>query len=165
MKFGVSNRKANTGTIPTKLGIGRLRIGQALKNLDIFGEPLPTLNIEGKSHIYSLLGGICTLVTIFVVMIFAAVKFEQLITRHNPIMSSYERDLPLGEVMNLSERKFRIAFAVEDYQYPYKLKNDPNYVKWIFRLFGKKDNKIYDKILSHHLCTEEEYAEFHTIQT
>ena len=118
MKFGVSNRKANTGTIPTKLGIGRLRIGQALKNLDIFGEPLPTLNIEGKSHIYSLLGGICTLVIIFVVMIFAGVKFEQLITRHNPIMSSYERDLPLGEVMNLSERKFRIAFAVEDYQYP-----------------------------------------------
>ena len=148
----MTNKK--TGTRPTKplagLGTGRMRIGLALRKLDIFGEPLPTLNIEGKSHIYSIVGGFCTLVITIIVMIFAGVKFEQLITRHNPIMSSYEKDLPLGEVMNLSERKFKIALAVEDYHYPYKLKNDPNYVKWIFRLFGKKDNKLYDRILSHH---------------
>ena len=79
-------------------------------------------------------------------------------------MSSYEIDIDPGEVLNLSERKFRIAFAVEDYNQPIKLKNDPSYVKWVFRLYGKKDNKSYDKILSHHLCTEEEYAEFYTIR-
>ena len=45
--------------------------------------------------------------------------------------------------MNLNERKFRVAVSIEDYYGVIKLKDDPKYVKWIFRIYGKKNNKYY----------------------
>ena len=43
------------------------------------------------------------------------------------------------------------------------LKYDPKYVKWIFRMYGKKDNKQFEKMLDHHICTDEDYAKFSPI--
>ena len=65
--------------------------------------------------------------------------------------------------MNLSDRKFRMAFAVEQYFAPKILLNDPAYVKWRFHLWGKKEGVAYETFLQHHICTDEDYAEFHTI--
>ena len=67
--------------------------------------------------------------------------------------------------MNLGERNFRMAFAVEPYYAPYFLLNDPSYVKWLFHLWGKKDGVAYEKILPHHICTEEDYADFFPISS
>ena len=57
-----------------------------------------------------------------------------------------------------------IAFSVEDYYKPRNLKNDLEFVRWHFRLQGQKDGQRYEKILPHHLCTEEDYAEFDPIE-
>ena len=56
-------------------------------------------------------------------------------------MSSYYKEdyYANGEAVNLSERNFRMAISVEDYLEPIKQKNDPRYVKWQFRLWGKRD--------------------------
>ena len=44
-----------------------------------------------------------------------------------------------------------------------KLKIDPKYVKWIFRLYGKEDGKEYEKILPYRRCTDSDYSEFDEI--
>ena len=48
--------------------------------------------------------------------------------------------------------------------YPYEEKNDPKYVKMIVKLSGINYNGDYfEKIIPHHKCTEEEYAEFYPL--
>ena len=126
--------------------------------------PLPTFKLKGQEAVYSLGGGICTLLISMVVLSFALVKFQQLISHQNPNMSSYVKDVADDERLDLKQSNFRIAFAVENYYPPFFLKNDPTYVKWLFRLYGKKDNKSYEVVLPYHMCTEEDYAEFHPIE-
>ena len=69
-----------------------------------------------------------------------------------------------GEEINLSERNFRMAVTIEDFYSPSKQKNDKRYVKWLFRLVGKRDGVMYQHILKHHKCTDEDYKEFYPIQ-
>ena len=45
--------------------------------------------------------------------------------------------------LNLNEEKFRIAVTIEDYYPPIALKNDPKYVKWFFRLVGKRKGEAF----------------------
>ena len=73
------------------------------------------------------------------ILIFGSIKFEHLISKYNPQMSSYLEDVPENEKFTINEKGFRIAIAIEDYYEPKQLKNDPRYVKWLFRLWGKKD--------------------------
>ena len=65
--------------------------------------------------------------------------------------------------MNLNDRNFRVAVAFDGYL-DRELKADPRYVKWIFRVAYKKDDVMYETILPHHMCTEEDYAEFYPIE-
>ena len=62
----------------------------------------------------------------------------------------------------MNERDFRIAFSFEGYL-DEVLKVDPRYVKWIFRIWGAKNNEKYERILPYHKCTPEDYAEFYPI--
>ena len=66
--------------------------------------------------------------------------------------------------MDLKEEGFRIAFSIEDYYAPRKLKNDPKFTKWLIRAYGMKDGEFYEEKLEYHICTDEDYAEFYPIQ-
>ena len=125
---------------------------------------MPNFNIKGSDSVNSRLGGLCTLVLTVVTLAFAVVKFEQMWKHHNPIMSTYEKDIDPDTVVNLTEDKFRIAFSVADYKKPKNLKNDPEFVRWHFRLKGEKDGEGYEKVLPYRKCTEEDYAEFYPIE-
>ena len=57
----------------------------------------------------------------------------------------------------MNERNVRIAFAFEGYR-DLELKDNPRYVRWIFRVYSKVKGVEKERILSHHKCTEEEYA-------
>ena len=63
---------------------------------------------------------------------------------------------------DLVENDFKIAFAIQGFQTK-DLKDDPRYVKWIFRIYGKKDEVEYEEILPYHKCTESDYAQFYPI--
>ena len=69
-----------------------------------------------------------------------------------------------GIPLNLSEKKFRIAFTVESYLSPLKQKRDPRFVKYLFRLYGKRKNVYYDRVLTYHNCTDEDYKEFYPVK-
>ena len=98
------------------------------------------------------------------VLLYATVKFIQLKQLANPVVSSYIKELYFGidEHLNMNERNFKVAFAVEGFRTK-DLKYDPRYVKWIFRMYGKKDGIEYEKMLDHHWCNDDDYAEFYPI--
>lgn len=138
--------------------------GQVLRKIDSFGQPLPSFNIRGKDYLQTSVGGFVTLMLTLLVLMYAMVKFDHLNSRFNPQMSSYLVDNEKNEDLNLNERGFRVAFAIEDYYAPKRLKNDPTYIKWLFRMWGKKNGISYERLLQAHLCTEADYAEFYPIQ-
>ena len=41
-----------------------------------------------------------------------------------------------------------------------KTKDDPRFVKYVVRMFGKKDGIAYEKLLDTHICRAEELEEF-----
>ena len=53
-----------------------------------------------------------------------------------------------------------MAVAIEDYNSPKKLKDDPRYVKWMFRLYGKRNGEGFQRMIPHHKCTDEDYDQF-----
>ena len=65
--------------------------------------------------------------------------------------------------MFLNDFDFKIAFGVEGFRSK-DLKIDPKYVKWIFRIYGKKEGKEYETILPYHRCTDKDYDDFFPIQ-
>ena len=43
------------------------------------------------------------------------------------------------------------------------MKDSEEYVKWIFRVYGYKDNVAYERLIPYHRCTDEDYEEFYPI--
>ena len=99
------------------------------------------------------------------VLLYGLLRFMHLATKHNPNISTYyfEDGMSNGNVLNLNERGFRMAVSVESFLGK-KQKNDPKYVKYIFRLAGKKNGISYQKILPYHTCTDEDYDQFYPVQ-
>ena len=106
--------------------------GEIFKNMDAFGESLPTFILKGRKKVQTRIGGVTTILICTVVLMYAGLKFSHLIDKHNPVMSSYFKEdyYASGEAVDLSERNFRMAISVEGYLEPYNQKNDPRYVKW-----------------------------------
>ena len=69
------------------------------------------------------MGGVFTILSFLIVIMYAILKFSHLMTRHKPTMFSYLKDNDYslnGEEIDLSERKFRIAVTIEDFFAPIK---------------------------------------------
>ena len=59
------------------------------KVFDFYGAPLPSFNIKGEDSIKSNCGGCVSLVIMYVTFIFAILKLQHLLDRHNPIINSF----------------------------------------------------------------------------
>ena len=70
-----------------------------------------------------------------------------------------------GIPLVLNDNNYRIAFTVESYLHPKKQKRDPRFIKYLFRLYGKRNGIYYDRILDYHNCTEADYNEFHPVKS
>ena len=140
-----------------------LDIRSVLERLDTFGKPLPGFNIKGRDKVTTIAGGVSTILISGIVLLYATTKLLHMESKNNPNISSFIREAEFNseDILNLNEMNFRVAFALKGSKLD--LKNDPRYVKWIFRVYGKKDGERYEKILNHHVCTDEDYAQFSPI--
>lgn len=130
---------------------------KVLYQLDIFGMPLPTFNIDGNDRIKTRLGGVFTLLIIATVLLFAIVKFSHMTARKNPFLSQMNIDNDDLE-LNLFESGFRIAVTVEDFQAPHKIKDDSRFVQWKFRMYRKSAEKgIEIRYLDYKVCDEADF--------
>ena len=101
---------------------------------------MPNFNIKGSDTVNTIVGGFFTLILSMTVFMYGALKFTDLWSKPNPIINTYFKDDGMtGKLLNLNEHNFRIAFSVESFLSPIKLKNDPRYVKYLVRLFGNRN--------------------------
>ena len=85
--------------------------------MDLFKRRLPSFNMRGKVFIPSIAGGVLSFSIFYVLLLYAAVKLIQLVSRANPNVSSYEQltYFDSDNVMNLKDSGLRFAFAIEGY--------------------------------------------------
>ena len=107
-----------------------------MNEFDFFGKPVPTFNIRGKHRVSTTIGGYVSTICMVLVLIYATIKFIDLYNRNNPVINENIIKNYYGneDVINLYENGFRMAFAIEGY-YDQKLKDDPEYVKLLARLW------------------------------
>ena len=132
--------------------------------MDIFGKQLPSFNLKGNEIVKTNFGAALTLFLGGIVLLYAVVKFIQLESRENPNITEYMETFITDSESpaNLNSLNGRIAFSFEGYR-DKNIKDDPRFVKWIFRIYGRKDGKEYEHLLPYHKCTQEEYDSFYPI--
>ena len=118
--------------------------GEVFKKIDTFGDYLPSFNLKGKEKVNSIVGGFCTLILILTVFMYATLKFSNLITKPGPIINSYYTENEMdGVSVNLNEQNYKFAFTVESYQSPIHQKNDRRYVKYLVRVYGRRNGEFF----------------------
>lgn len=102
-----------------------------------------------------------SLLVVIVLLTYGALKFSQMLSKHNPFISEiternffdYETSLDLNEI------KFKMAFSIEGYL-DNEIRDDHRYVKYIVRTFGKRKDVKYQEMIPFHKCTEEDWHKF-----
>ena len=61
-----------------------LGISSMLQRMDMFLSPVPSFNIDGRSHLTTMTGGIITFAILYVTFLYATLKFTHLMSKHNP---------------------------------------------------------------------------------
>ena len=114
-----------------------------LLTLDQFGAPLPGFNVHGEDSVRTYCGGLVSLLIMLLAFLFATLKLQHLLSKHNPSVNNFverdafdENDIWRGE----ENEDFQMAFAVVDYVSG-DVKNDSNFVKWYAELVDTVDNK------------------------
>ena len=117
--------------------------------------------MRGEERIKTNVGGCCSILIIYVSVMYALHKFNHLILRHNPQLNSYEvfDAFDADYRFETSESDFMLAVAMEDYNTG-EIKNDPKYVKWFANLLVGNDGVKTKRELPMHECSEEDYAKF-----
>ena len=133
--------------------------------MDAYGKSLPTFNIKGKDRVNTILGGFLSIILYMIIFMYSMFKFTHMVTHENPNITGYDIEDGLSETeVNLNEHNFRMAFTIESFQYPLQQKNDPKYVKYIVRMYGKRDGEYYQRILPYHKCTDEDFKGFYPVK-
>lgn len=135
-----------------------LRMNTFLERFDSFGQALPVFNIKGTEKVSTLTGGISTVLIAVILLTYSSLKLLQLVSKENPNVSEVnELDYyNFEEVLSLQDIDFKIAFSVEGYL-SREIKDNPKYVKYIVRQFGKENGYPYERILPYHKCTLEDW--------
>ena len=134
-----------------------------LKSMDMFAADLPKFNMRGEESVKTNIGGCCSIIIIYVSLMYAAHKFNHLVNKHSPQVLSYEVADAFGEDdrLDTSQSDFMLAVALEDFNTG-EIKKDPRYVKW-YAEYLDNDMGVKTKTeVPMHECSEEDYAKFHT---
>ena len=135
-----------------------------LLTIDMYKMPLPSFNIKGETHVSTHCGGCFTLMIIFVIFMFASLKLQHLLSKHNPVVNAFvDRDVfDENDVWHAGDdQDFMMAFAVIDLLNEQDIVDDPKFVKWYAEHVSRNgDEYVYTEVPMHK-CTDEDMARFH----
>ena len=134
---------------------------QFLKKVDLYGRDIPSFSMQGETRVSTSMGGIMTLIIVYVTFLYATLKFQHLVERNNPQVVQWKKnDVLHDEVFHVDEDKFMMAFAIEDFV-TYDSKTDPRYLKWQTVYLEVKDGvTITEREIDTYPCTEGDYKRF-----
>ena len=98
-------------------------------------------------------GGCLTSSILVLTLAYTLLKFSDLYTKDNPVVSqmTIQDYYSLTDELSLKDINFKFAFTVEGY-YDNKRKIDPRYVKQLVKLGTNVDGVRTDRILPFHEC-------------
>ena len=128
------------------------------EKIDLFKSEVPRLNLKGRTEIPSVCGGILSAVMLTITILYGGFKVQHLVNRANPTVSTWKEEsvITSDDVLNFRDSNVRFAWAIEGVL-DLKLKNDPRYVKTMFRLTGRKEGAAWERMIEAHewhMCTE-----------
>ena len=129
--------------------------------IDLFKKELPTFNMKGKTHVPSYFGAFMSVLVALIVTVYALTKFIQLISKHNPNVSSWiEQGAVTSEtVLDFKMEGFNIAFGAEGY-IDGEIKDDERYVKFFTRLVTQTNGIETETIIPNKRCRTEDFDMF-----
>ena len=133
-----------------------------LEQMDMFGASLPVFNLSGETQVRTKTGGCLSLMFMAIFLAYGAVKFGQMMSKHNPFISEITEInfFDIETKLDLNEIKFRMAFSVEGFL-DKEIKDDPRYVKYIVRMVGKRNNVGVQEMIPFHKCTDDDWNKFY----
>ena len=103
----------------------------------------------------TVFGGIVTSSIIMLTLAYTLLKFNDLYTKDNPIISEMiiqDYYSPTDE-LSLNDINFKFAFTVESF-FERKRKDDPRFVKTIFSLTTHIDGVWTSRVIPYHECSK-----------
>ena len=102
-----------------------------------------------------------TSVIVFIMIGYGLIKFNHLLTKHNPLISEVNEKFfyDWQEQLDLKDIGFRFAWTFEGYL-DKERKDDPRYVKQIVRILRREAGKESEIFLPYRRCTAEDFSEF-----
>ena len=73
------------------------QVGETFRSLDLFKEPIPGFNIEGRAGVGTYLGSLVTISLIIVMFLYGTMKFDRLVNRVNPSITIMEEPQEFDE--------------------------------------------------------------------
>ena len=73
-----------------------------VKELDLFGQPVPAFNISGKTQVKTAVGSIFSICLLSLTFAFGLIKLQAMIDRKNPQITTNTVDLETGESYSLA---------------------------------------------------------------
>ena len=134
---------------------------RTLDAIDLFPQGIPSFNIKGRDSVSSLSGGIFSLLIFAIMIFYSSVKFVHLISHHNPTVSSYKNEFYFdsSQEVDLYESSVHFAFGVEGF-FDGELKDDSKFVKYLVRMYGRKDGVTFERLVTHRECTADDLDRF-----
>ena len=85
------------------------KIGTFVKNMDGFGQEIPSFNLKGETRVNTLYGGIINLLILSLTLAYAVLKGIQLVSRRNPMINDYSIPdyFDISETVNLNKINFK----------------------------------------------------------
>ena len=112
-------------------------------------------------------GGCVSLVIMYVTLLFALLKLQHLLSKHNPTVNVFTEHAVFGEsdVWTGGENEdFMMAFAVVDYVSG-EVRDDLSFVKWFAHQWIEEDGVASQVEVDMYPCTEEDFAKFYEPNT
>lgn len=145
--------------LTSKIGLPKMLI-----TMDMFGEPLPTFNIKGESDVRTHCGGCLSIIIIYIMILFATLKMQHLLLKHNPSVNIFtERDaFDETHVWYYNDQvDFMMAFAATQLWEARNVKNDTAFVKWFAHYYIQKEGEWTYEEIPMHKCSKEEMSQFY----
>ena len=135
-----------------------------ITNEDMFGRPVPTFSLKGEDEIKTISGGILTIIMILTIIAYGSNKAVELFKKNNPVVNVVNKPNAINEaeIINIGASDFRFSFGIE-IKTGKIFADDPAFIRWRVRHFGRKNGEYFQNFLPFHKCTAEDMDQFYPI--
>jgi len=104
------------------------KINKIFDRLDVFGAPVPSFTLKGRSHQGTSIGCVVTILFAVLVISFSTFKFIRLMTHSNPQLSEsrFTENFEDNVTLNINGT---VAFGMQGF-YDSENKNDSTFLTW-----------------------------------